>query len=64
VALQLDVVDDGRPHRFGEPQPDGGHGFVGMRERVAVYGGTLDVGPLPERGYRVAAALPLPREVS
>ncbi|WP_399131679.1 sensor histidine kinase [Streptomyces sp. ITFR-16] len=37
-----------------------GHGLVGMRERVRLTGGTLDVGPLPDGGFRVAARLPLP----
>ncbi|MFJ9338962.1 histidine kinase [Streptomyces sp. NPDC101733] len=36
-----------------------GHGLVGMRERVRLTGGTLDTGPLPEGGFRVAARLPL-----
>ncbi|WP_175409153.1 sensor histidine kinase [Streptomyces sp. TRM64462] len=36
-----------------------GHGLVGMRERVRLTGGTLDVGPLPDGGFRVAARLPL-----
>ncbi len=37
----------------------GGHGLVGMRERVRLTGGTLDTGPLPDGGFRVAARLPL-----
>ncbi|MGP3689923.1 histidine kinase [Streptomyces sp. IBSNAI002] len=36
-----------------------GHGLVGMRERVRLTGGTLDTGPLPDGGFRVAAHLPL-----
>ncbi len=36
-----------------------GHGLVGMRERVRLTGGTLDTGPLPDGGFRVAARLPL-----
>ncbi|MEV7680346.1 histidine kinase [Streptomyces sp. NPDC088341] len=34
-----------------------GHGLVGMRERVRLLGGTLDAGPLPDGGFRVAARL-------
>jgi len=63
-ALRLDVVDDGQPQRGNGQPPGRGHGLVGMRERVALYGGTLDAGPLPEHGYRVAAVLPLPRDPS
>ncbi|GAA3396029.1 histidine kinase [Streptomyces roseoviridis] len=35
-----------------------GHGLVGMRERVRLTGGSLDTGPLPDGGFRVAARLP------
>ncbi|WP_405897582.1 sensor histidine kinase [Streptomyces sp. NBC_00727] len=40
-----------------------GHGLVGMRERVRLTGGSLDTGPLPDGGFRVAARLPLPPTV-
>jgi len=36
-----------------------GHGLRGMRERAAAAGGTIDIGPLPAGGFRVAATLPL-----
>ncbi|MFF0214437.1 sensor histidine kinase [Streptomyces vinaceus] len=43
-----------------EPGASGtGHGLVGMQERVRLTGGTLDTGPLPDGGFRVAARLPL-----
>ncbi|MEU2577800.1 sensor histidine kinase [Streptomyces anulatus] len=41
-----------------------GHGLVGMRERVRLTGGTLDTGPLPDGGFRVAARMPLPPAMS
>ncbi len=53
--LRIIVIDDGTGAKGRGGRP-GTHGLVGMRERVAVYGGTLDVGPAPG-GYRVAATL-------
>ncbi|MFN2562892.1 MAG: sensor histidine kinase [Jatrophihabitans sp.] len=55
-ALELEVTDDGGPTG---PPPDGtGHGLVGMRERVLLYGGTLEAG-FCGSGFRVLASLPL-----
>ncbi|RAY17323.1 sensor histidine kinase [Actinomadura craniellae] len=55
--LRVTVTDDG-PH--GEPaEPGGGHGLVGMRERVTMLGGTLAAGPRPDvPGWTVLAELP------
>ena len=43
----------------GSPAGTAGHGLRGMRERATVAGGTIDVGPRPGGGFRVAASLPL-----
>jgi signal transduction histidine kinase len=53
-AVRLTVTDDGRA-----PAPRGrGQGLIGMRERAAVYGGTLTAGPRPDGGFQVAATIP------
>lgn len=58
-AVEVDVVDDGRgAAAVAARNGDGGHGLVGMRERVALWGGTIDVGPRPGGGFAVRARLP------
>jgi signal transduction histidine kinase len=54
--VELEVTDDGAGTENGHR---GGHGLIGMRERVAVFGGTLEAGRRPEGGFRVLARLPL-----
>jgi signal transduction histidine kinase len=56
-SLELEIVDDGA----GTPQPvaSGGHGLVGMRERVALYGGRLDAGRRVGGGFAVSVLLPI-----
>jgi signal transduction histidine kinase len=62
--LTVEVTDDGRG--VGAPASDDrgatGHGLIGMRERVAAFGGDLEIGPCPGGGFRVAARLPLAAE--
>jgi signal transduction histidine kinase len=48
----------GEPGGQGGEEMAGGHGLIGMRERVSLYGGELSAASLPERGFRVAARLP------
>ena len=38
----------------------GGHGIIGMRERVSLLGGEFSAGPLPGYGFQVSAWIPLP----
>jgi signal transduction histidine kinase len=54
-ALELEVSDDGS----GAPANGSGHGLIGMRERAALYGGTLTAGRQPNGGFHVTAQLPL-----
>ncbi|MFJ4186209.1 sensor histidine kinase [Kitasatospora sp. NPDC089509] len=61
-ALRLTVVNAPPPQQSEslEASAEGtGHGLVGMRERVRLVGGSLDTGPLPDGGFKVAAVLPL-----
>lgn len=57
TSVSIDVLDTGGATAPGVMGV--GRGLVGMRERLAVYGGTLDVGPRPTGGYRVSAKIPV-----
>jgi signal transduction histidine kinase len=56
-CLRIEVVDDGLG--CAVPESTGGHGLVGMRERAALYGGEVVVGPEPAGGFAVRATLPV-----
>ena len=64
--IRLDVTDDGSP--AGPPagaagqQRGPGHGIVGMRERIAAFGGRLVAEPLAGQGFRVTAQVPIEGE--
>jgi signal transduction histidine kinase len=59
ARLDIEVADDGRG--LSDPPSSGGHGLVGIRERVALYGGTVRLEPAPGGGggTRLVAHLPL-----
>ncbi|GIG61031.1 two-component sensor histidine kinase [Longispora fulva] len=58
-AVEVEATDDGRGPSV---RPNvAGHGLVGVRERVALYGGQLRLGPRPGGGFRIAASIPMDR---
>ncbi|MER6359311.1 sensor histidine kinase [Kitasatospora sp. NPDC001527] len=66
-GVTVEVRDDGAgvvPSQGTGPAAGdrGGYGLVGMRERVALHGGTLETGPGPQGGFAVRAELPLAPE--
>jgi signal transduction histidine kinase len=63
TAIRVDVTDDGPPGHSParRPMPAGGHGLVGMRERVEMYGGAFGAGPCAGGGFAVSARVPYER---
>src|SRR5450755_253318 len=62
-ALELEISDDGRGSGAVNGA-GGGHGIAGMRERVALHGGSVDAGPRAGGGFAVRAQLPLAEELA
>jgi len=61
--LEITVADDGRGAAAvltGAAPPGAGRGITGMRERVAMLGGSITAGPQPGGGFRVRAVIPRP----
>jgi signal transduction histidine kinase len=56
--LILDITN--QPGTVPRSRVNGGHGIIGMRERAALFGGSLTAEPQPGGGYQVQAAIPLP----
>ena len=54
----ITVSDDGSGASGHGAEP--GRGLLGLRERVALYGGAVDAGPRPGGGWRLRATIPLP----
>jgi signal transduction histidine kinase len=61
AGLVVDIADSGPPIPAAAPVFPAGHGrgLLGLRERIAIYGGELDAGPRPGGGWRVQARLPV-----
>ncbi|WP_245657670.1 sensor histidine kinase [Herbidospora mongoliensis] len=57
--LMVHVEDDGRGLVLKRENGSKGHGLVGIKERVALYGGVLRIGPRPGGGFEVRARFPL-----
>ena len=55
-AIELEIVDEGK---VASPSDGIGRGLVGMRERVAMYGGTLEIGARSGEGFVVRARFPI-----
>jgi signal transduction histidine kinase len=56
----VDITNEGGP--TASTWESGGHGLIGMRERVSVFGGTLHAGPTADGGFTLQARLPAPED--
>ena len=62
ASVTVEVADQGAgapPAKVPASRGDSGHGIIGMRERVAVFGGEFSAGPRPDGGFLVRACFPI-----
>jgi signal transduction histidine kinase len=66
TGVDIEVVDDGvaEPVNGKRRSTGAGHGLIGMRERVNVFGGTISTGPADGGGWSVRARLPVPQSAA
>jgi signal transduction histidine kinase len=64
AELAVEVLDDGGNGTMPRLENVGGHGLIGMRERVSLHGGHLRAGPRPGGGFAVQATFPLGRDAA
>lgn len=57
--VEVDISDNGQSSGDIKVITTGGRGLIGMKERVSLFGGELDVGPGVDGGFRVHASLPI-----
>lgn len=58
-SIRVEVTDDGSGATTADVEQTTGHGLVGMRERVELYGGRFRAGPRPGGGFRISATIPI-----
>lgn len=60
TELRIEIRDDGRSRGSRPATPGSGHGITGIRERAALFHGTVQAEPVPGGGFRLVVELPIP----